>query len=412
MTHKFDKDVVEDNLSQGMGGLPAAEAMGCEITTHTCGITLIIGKGEGTIAGHSWWGLGNNHNITVNADKILGDLSEGNECTITINMDPTSQTFSPNSRVTPWLNGQAALNNGNHFLVQDGTEEMRKEVRSKAWSFRMAIECEGATTGCKVSLQSLPMGPSEIRQMVDQAASSLCVTRLARTRIEWLPPPLGYDHTGPWPLFYDARSMAAQNADRLPTDKVIRTYVRDTCVTATPFPSMSRQECQALAAGELLSPPSRTPAVVIWPDIPSTSPAKPPTKGSPPSSPFHGFPSMEDEVLPPPPKKVKIRAKGGTAPPPTPPRAASSPPAKATIVPSEDDIREAGTSAGTPSCPRHHTAPTQQPDRDRQLQGECQQGFPPWGGRVCFHTLKKKFPPHLGFKTAIPHPSRLFTPHP
>ena len=79
MTHKFDKDVVEDNLSQGMGGLPAAEAMGCEITTHTCGITLIIGKGEGTIADHSWWGLGNNHNITVNADKILGDLSEGND---------------------------------------------------------------------------------------------------------------------------------------------------------------------------------------------------------------------------------------------------------------------------------------------------------------------------------------------
>ena len=269
MVRKITAAVINDNLTQGMGGLAAVDALECAPTTNLIGLSLSIGRGIGTVSGHQWWVLGGSHSTTINADKIVCALASDNEATITINLDPTAHTFAPNSRVTPWLNVQTAITAGDQFLVQDGSQEMRDEVKAKPWSFRMAIECEEGTRGCKVSLQSLPMGASEIRQPVDQTASTLCVTRLARTQLEWLPAPHGYEHNGPCPLYYDARSLSAQNANLLPSDRDIRNYVRDACMAATPFPSLSRQECKALAAGDLQMPPSRNATTFVWPDIPS-----------------------------------------------------------------------------------------------------------------------------------------------
>ena len=141
MASKFDSSVISDNLTQGMGSIAAATMLYCSPTTHLCGLSLSIGKGGGSISGHQWWVLGDIHKTTVNAQKIFGDIDANNSAKITINLNPSSHTFSTNSRVTKWRNGQLAINTGDTFLVQDGTEDMRNEVKSREWSFRLAVEC-------------------------------------------------------------------------------------------------------------------------------------------------------------------------------------------------------------------------------------------------------------------------------
>ena len=100
---------------------------------------------------HQWWVLGGVHRTTVRAQKILDDLDDTNTAKIMISMDPSALSFAKNSRVTKWRNGQFAIIANNMFLVQDGTEAMRAEVKSREWSYRIAIECQATTRGCKVS---------------------------------------------------------------------------------------------------------------------------------------------------------------------------------------------------------------------------------------------------------------------
>ena len=290
MAGKFDNAVVGDNLTKGMDSLSAASSLMVSPSTNMCGVSLAIGPGGGSITSHQWWILGGLHRTIVRAQKIIGDLDENNSANILVSIDPSTLLFERNTRVTKWRSGQFAIIASDTFSVQDGTDSMRTEVMSREWSYRVAIECTQFTSGCKMSLQTLPIHVDDLHQMMEQSSNALCVTRLARTQVEWLPAPHGYDHNGPWPLFLDNRNSEALQAGRLPPDIVIRSYIRETCMSATKFPSLSRQECRALGAGDMIKPPLRNPTRFSWPKLYGrTTPPREimrPPPASPPSPPM------------------------------------------------------------------------------------------------------------------------------